>query len=143
MIQSKNAIISFKDKKFEFEEFCKVTGLKKTSARNLISDLVKKDMININQDEQDKRKRYYANNWRYVVEKLKHPDKDCQEIITLLDLQIYEGKHVLLEDFKIIDSDVYLNELVARHWDDPPSENRVTVPVGNIKDPVEFGFGNE
>ena len=143
MIRSKNAIISFKQKQFEFEEFCKITGLKKSSARNLISDLVKKDMITINQDEQDKRKRYYTNNWEYIVEKLKYPDEDCDEIILLLGLNDYEGKHVLLENFEVIDSDNDLRELVVRHWDDPPNEKRVTIPVGNIKDTVEFGFGYE
>ena len=140
MVRSKNTIISFKQKQFEFEEFSKVTGLKNNSARNLISDLVKNDMINIIRDNQDRRKRYYTNNWRYIVEKLKHPDEDCQEIILLLDLDEYEGKHVLLENFEVIDSDESLMKLVVRHWDDPQNEDRVTVPVGNIKDEVEFGF---
>lgn len=140
MIRSKNVSISFKQKQFEFEEFCKVTGLKENSARNLISDLVKKDMISINQDTKDKRKRYYTNNWLYIVEKLKHPDEDCEEILTLLDLQEYDGRHVLLEKFEVIDSDESLMELVKRHWGDPPNEDRVTVPVGIIQDAVEFGF---
>ncbi len=97
-------------------------------------------MVKKGQDEQDKRKRYYTNNWEYVVEKLKHPVEDCQDIITLLDLHEYEGKHVLQENFEVADSDESLMELVIRHWDDAPNEERVTDPVGSIKDIVEFGF---
>lgn len=142
MISSKNIVITFKQNRFQFEDFCKASGLKKTSARNLISELVKKNMITMDQVDYDKRKRYYAVNWEYIVNKLKHPDDDYEEIITLLDLSMYEGKHVLLKEFEVIDSNDNLMDLLSKYWDDSFDNEQVVVSVGITKDVliIESGF---
>ncbi|OLS24092.1 MAG: hypothetical protein HeimC3_21830 [Candidatus Heimdallarchaeota archaeon LC_3] len=143
MISSKNAVISFKQKQFQFEDFCNASGLKKSSARNLISELVKINMITMDLSDIDKRKRYYTVNWKYIVDKLKHPNDDYEEIINLLDLSKYDGKHVLLKNFEVLDNNDVLMDLLLKYWDDDYDDEQVIVTIGIPKDVITFEFGLE
>lgn len=134
MRYSKNAMVLFKNKPFQIEEFCEKSGLKQSSARNLLSELMKNEMLEINLDSDDKRRRYYKLNWKYIVKKLKNPDEDYNDIVSALHLEEFEGKHVLLKDFEVQDSNINLMELVEKYWDKTPSEEYVIITCGIPKD---------
>lgn len=140
MIQSKHLLYQFKDQPFDVEDAMEKTGLSHSSIRNTLSELLKNEILSAEVQVGDKRKRLYSVNWRSIVTKLKYPDTSSHEIISALGLQKWEGKHIVLKHFQVIDSDVSLMNLTKRFWDKTPDPDIVIITVGMPPDVFTFGF---
>ncbi|OLS18885.1 MAG: hypothetical protein HeimC3_48230 [Candidatus Heimdallarchaeota archaeon LC_3] len=95
---------------------------------------MKLGMISSKTLSNDKRKKFYFIEWKFIVNKIKNPDEDIYDIINNLNLSDYTGKHVLLNKFEVIDSDTNLNKLILRHWDKTPSDDYVYLSIGTTRD---------
>lgn len=131
MLSSKYQIYKFKKKSFGIEDIEKLTGITKNSARNIIGELSSLGVITSTSSPSDKRKNIYTLSWRYIVNKLKHPDDDFDKILEMMDLHEFDGYYIALQNFDVIDKDPSVTTLTQRLWNLFPSEEIVIVPIGS------------
>ena len=99
-------------KAFKFEDLISIFDLSPGYSRKVIADLVKKDILQSHQDKLDKRKVVYSLNWVAFRKYLFEDPSDYDAIIIKIVGKEHLGRYVAIDQFKVIESEATLEELI-------------------------------